>query len=1040
MKSLLSYKIIFLSLLLYSTSIFSQEHTAISEIINKIHALEKEKDPKCYATANRLEDFMYGTPLDEAARNLKIEIQKEIIYFLRRKASAEAKKEGYNRIETKHLKPIINALSNYKINPQGDYDYELKTGTITVLKLDYNQYASVSYGYRSLLSVEQDLLLFTSNSLLPFNTEAMELVNHHVNLMTLVTLKIADSKSREKNVQSITKELLSDSWIDVLTDSKKPEDRVSFEYLKSSKPVSTNKTNNNLVVKEIIKQKLSSYKAYNALNASVFLRNIQVYFAKQKWPTETMKSDKLRQYYMESLIQFTAALIEASNQNSTNLIRLENVQKALFQFQPLAINTFEDVTFFPNSEEHQVTIESYDLDAFRDSGFHWNILDYTLNDIKDKEIKNIDPNAAELIVEGIAQMGVLVLRLAGEYSIKQQKPHLDIQDLLQGFSIIQKAIDTYNFNKTEQQTTKIQSSKSDNNSTSLFKIANKKTNINFTHKSSDWLSRHIRSYTVSNSENTIKLAIPPAFGGSGVACEDLNNDGLIDILLLGGFGNKLFLNSESGIFNDITQESNINTWDTVLNSFGEPRQPIIADFNNDGLQDIFITYVNMPHRMHKNNGDLNFIDVTATANLGGEKAVAGPATAFDYDNDGLLDIYIGYFGNYVDGKLPTLSRNNQNGMPNKLFKNLGDFKFVEVDFTNDHASNKGWTQAVGHADINQDGLQDLIVGNDFGVNQYYYNTPSGLFKEVSKQLKTDKPSYTMNIGITDLNGDLFPDFYISNIVVMQKDEKYVSPNSNTTMKFDRDKMTRIRTLEANDLFISDVKDGTLKSFSLSTNIGRGYSATGWSWDADFFDFDNDGDEDLYCLNGMNDFSVYSIENPFYYNDNAQSSAVTYAKSNREKNVFFVNNNGVLINEAETLGVDLNSNARSASYLDYDNDGDLDIIINNYHDEATLLENETSKSNRWIKIKLVGKPDVNINRDAIGSSLVLNSDTHKNIWREIHSTTGYLSVHPKIQHFGLGTDLSVNITVKWSNGDVFTLKNVDTNHSYQITYPDLLLKI
>ncbi|WAC02094.1 hypothetical protein N7U66_20305 [Lacinutrix neustonica] len=112
---------------------------------------------------------------------------------------------------------------------------------------------------------------------------------------------------------------------------------------------------------------------------------------------------------------------------------------------------------------------------------------------------------------------------------------------------------------------------------------------------------------------------------------------------------------------------------------------------------------------------------------------------------------------------------------------------------------------------------------------------------------------------------------------------------------------------------------------------------------------------MYCLNGMNDFSVYSIENPFYYNDKEQSNSITYAKSNREKNVFFVNNNGLLTNEAQALGADLDSNARSASYLDYDNDGDLDIIINNYHDQATLLENETSKSNRWIKIKLVGNP-------------------------------------------------------------------------------------
>ena len=142
-------------------------------------------------------------------------------------------------------------------------------------------------------------------------------------------------------------------------------------------------------------------------------------------------------------------------------------------------------------------------------------------------------------------------------------------------------------------------------------------------------------------------------------------------------------------------------------------------------------------------------------------------------------------------------------------------------------------------------------------------------------------------------------------------------------------------------------------------------------------------------------------------------------------VFFVNNNGVLTNEAEPLGIDLNSNVIIESYLNYDNDGDLDIIVNNYQDDATLLENETSANNNWIKIKLIGSPEAQINRDAIGSSLILKSENHKNMWREIHSTTGYLSVHSKIQHFGLGNDIKVNITVKWSNGEVFILKSIDT---------------
>ncbi|MDH7447522.1 CRTAC1 family protein [Aquimarina sp. 2201CG14-23] len=1034
---------IFLIPLFLPSFLSSQENSGIAYIIKQIEELEKDKDPKCYATANRLEDFMYGTPLSEDARNFKIEIQKALILYLRKNGSKQAIKESSKTIKPKHLTPVIDAISSFGKNKEGDFLYQFGKGYIPIAKRDFEQYSSVSYVYRSLLSVEQDFLFFSSSDILPFDQQVIPLINDYINLVTLITLKIADNSARKQNQQQISKGLIKNSWIAVLKQSKKQEEAASFAYPKLDSSISQN-SNDNLIVKEIIQQKLASYQKYNQVNTSVFLRNIQVYFARQKWPTDSIESSKLKNYYLESLIQFSKALIIKSHEyavkNEKSLIRVANVQSALNEFLPSYTNTFEDVTFFPNNSDKKVTLESYDLDSYRDSGFHWNILKYALEDENENNIKSLDPNAAELTVEGIAQMGVLVLRLAGEHSHQQQKKVLEIDDITEGFKKIQKLIDSYASYAPFTENTSIVSTSHSGN-TSGFEQVNNKTAIHFEHKSSDWLNRLIRSYTTSQQEKSIKLSIPPAFGGSGVACEDINNDGLIDVLLLGGFGNKLFLNSPNGnFFTDITDVSNINNWNNDLNSYGEPRQPIIADFNNDGTQDIFITYVNDIHKLYKNKGDTQFEDVSVTANLGGKNAVAGPATAIDYNNDGLLDIFIGYFGNYIEGTLPTLSRDNQNGMPNKLFKNLGNFKFEEVVFTDAINSNSGWTQALGHTDINQDGLQDIIVGNDFGVNKYYLNTKEGIFTEASKKLGTDKPSYTMNVGITDLNRDLYPDLYISNIVVMQKDEKYVNPNADTEMKFDPKKMANIRTVEANDLFLSKTENNTLKTYQLSTNVGRGYSATGWSWDADFFDYDNDGDEDLYCLNGMNDFSVYSSENPFYFERKEQSKTITYAKSSREKNVFFVNEGGELLNKATELGVDIHSNARSAAYFDYDNDGDLDIIINNYHDKVNMLENKTSTLNNWIKIKLIGDPTAQINKDAIGSSMVLNSKSHKNIWREVHSTIGYLSVHPKIQHFGLGNDTKASIEVRWSNGEVYTLKNLQANTSYKIAYPDILIAL
>ena len=254
------------------------------------------------------------------------------------------------------------------------------------------------------------------------------------------------------------------------------------------------------------------------------------------------------------------------------------------------------------------------------------------------------------------------------------------------------------------------------------------------------------------------------------------------------------------------------------------------------------------------------------------------------------------------------------------------------------------------------------------------------------------------------------------------------------MNFELEKMQNIRTVEANDLFISNLDNGKMQNYEKSSQVGRGYSSTGWSWDADFFDFDNDGDEDLYCLNGMNDFRVYGAENPYYNSPEGEDINVLFAQSNREKNNFFVNEGGQLNDMSSIIGGDLVRNSRSAAYLDHDRDGDLDIIVNNYHDESVFLENTISNDNNWIKIKLIGSAEDQVNRDAIGCNMILKLDKSKReIWREVQSTTGYLSVHPKMQHFGLGKEKTVDLIVKWTNGTIHEFDNLKANRSYTIDY-------
>ena len=412
--------------------------------------------------------------------------------------------------------------------------------------------------------------------------------------------------------------------------------------------------------------------------------------------------------------------------------------------------------------------------------------------------------------------------------------------------------------------------------------------IDVEHRSSDWLNRQLRTCLPGSAPGVGNITIPPAFGGSGVAAADVNGDDLPDVLILSGRGNRLYLNDGRGGFVDVTVAAGLDWRRPDDHQPGEPRQPIIADLDNDGLQDILITYVNDAHRIYRNVGDARFVDVTDRANLGGAGLVGGSATVFDFDRGGLLDVYITYFGDYVGGVLPTLRRRNVNGLPNRLFRNTGNFVFEDVT-EGSGVDNRGWAQAVSHTDLDGDGWQDLIVGNDFGINAYYRNRGDGTFESVASTLGTDKPSYTMNIGIADLNDDGAPDFYISNIVTMNKDETYVLPTEDTVMRFDPDNLATLRVIEANDLFLSGSAPDGGPRYTPSGRVGRGYSSTGWSWDADFFDADNDGDDDLYVLNGMNEFAVYSSENPYYTDplDNAQWQ-VYIPVAEKESNVFFIN--------------------------------------------------------------------------------------------------------------------------------------------------------
>ena len=980
-------------------------------IIEEIGELEGVRDPKCYATANRLEDFIYGTPLEAEARFEKIALQKAWIRGVWTKAS----EGGVKEIGAEALRPVLQAALPYTQMPDGSY---VVGGTVITAR-DKRQYGSVAYALRAILAVQQDALT-EGAALAPLSADAVELFKEAIDLTTLAALQRADQSARKANHDRIQPAVLRSAWKAVAGENAGRA---------SARPVGPKPDARFATIKAIVAEKLAAFEKYNQLSMPVFLRNLQVYMARHLWPSDPAEGQAFRDQFNATMVAWmNDVLLEAekhAKKKGHALIRVDDVHDALQVYQPHEANQYEDITYFPRLPKNErITIEAYDLDSFRDPGLHWLYLSEAINHPQYKGTLEPDPFAAELLTEGAAQEGVLILRVAGFIASEEGKERLALAHLGKSVQRIQSLLDKHAAApKTAKSAAKIASAPAAGKTKgAFFTNVTEASGIAYDHRLSDWLARFIRGYTVVEN-GAVRLAVPPAFGGSGAAAEDIDNDGDVDVLLLGGAGNALYLNDGKGKFTDVTEAAGI-AWKRTDGTYGEARQPIVADFDNDGLQDILITYVDDAHRLYRNVGNAKFEDVTARTNLGGKGLIGGPATAFDYDRDGLLDVFIGYFGNYLTGDLPTLSRRNDNALPDKLFRNKGNFEFEDVS-AGSGVENLGWAQSVGHLDFDGDGWEDLLVGNDFGTNGWYRNLGNGKFEDVSAKLGTDKPSYTMNVGITDLNRDGKPDVYISNIVTMDKDEKYILPDTQTKMKFNPAKMANMRVVEANDLWVSSGA-----AYEQSRAVGRGMQSTGWAWDADFFDYDNDGDDDLYVVNGMNEYSVYSSVNPYLTDAAGKPSTAVLPVAAKEVPVFFVNTNGMLQEQTAQSGADPAGNARSVAYFDADADGDLDMVVNNFNTPAIVYRNNAA-GNHWLKLRLVGDPAKKVTRDAIGAKITIDTPSQKGMWREVFSTIGYLSVHPKEQHVGLGRDTTADVTITWPNGERETLRGLRADRSYRV---------
>ncbi|MBW2316713.1 MAG: CRTAC1 family protein [Deltaproteobacteria bacterium] len=1010
-------------------------------IQSAIEQLESERDAKCHSTASRFEDFLFGTPLSAQARFAHEEAKKRAALRLWSAASRSASEAGDATIGARHVHGEAARIATPTQQDDGRVRLALAGGSVVEFEgRRVEQYASIAYSLRAVLAAEQDRLLWGGDPFQPLSREGLDALVGTLDLLSLAALELADRDARTRNEFELTERGLVSAWALVapMPEGSGPEGsgpegsgESDGRALPALPPDPASVHAQSLALLErIVAGKLSAYQRYNEFEEQeahkLLVFNINRFYARQ--PLSRYRTD--RRIFIEALRRQLAAFAgelllaadERARASGHRLIRAADAQGATQQLLPQRIDEFEDVHVYPNlPADERVTLEAFDCDSLRDFGLHWRALLRAARALPaDRRLP--DPVAAEILAEAVSQYAVLLLRLAGEIAaqgveaVRLHRDHLAPA----AARVADRARRHHAARPSEPSPGVIVSAPSapaKPEGGHFFSDVTAAAGVDFTHRSSRWLGEFRHRL----------LKTPPTFSGGGVAAEDVDGDGDVDLLFVGGGGNALYLNDGSGRFTDVTERAAL---DAVRpdGTASEPRSPLLVDFDNDGRPDVLITYVNDAHRLYRNLGDARFEDVTAAAGLGGEGLVGGPATVFDFDGDGLLDIYVVYFGDYLHGAMPTLDRDNRNALPNRLFRNLGNFRFADVS-EGSGADGTGWAQAVSHTDFDRDGRQDLIVANDYGRNAFLRNLGGGRFENVAPALGVTKAFHSMNVGIADLNDDGHPDVYISNLATLVKDDKYTFPDGNTPLHFDLRAMAGMLVKESNVLYLSRLEEGRLVGYAPSRDIDRGATSTGWAWDAEFLDFDHDGDDDLYVVNGTNDFNTFSMVYRRFHDDGTSSEHVLDHR--RESNVFFRNEGGRLVNVSSESGADFAANSRSTAYLDLEGDGDLDIAVNNFHGKATILRNDAVKRGGWLKLRLVGDTAQGTSRDAIGARITVITGDGSRRHREVQGGSGYLSFNPTQQHVGVAGFATADALITWPNGDVQSVAGLAANAAYEV---------
>jgi enediyne biosynthesis protein E4 len=528
------------------------------------------------------------------------------------------------------------------------------------------------------------------------------------------------------------------------------------------------------------------------------------------------------------------------------------------------------------------------------------------------------------------------------------------------------------------------------------------------------------------------------YNGGGVTIGDINNDGRPDIYFSSNQGsNKLYLNKGNLQFEDITEKAGVKgegNWKTGIT---------MADVNSDGYLDIYLCGVGNYksydgfNQLFINNGDLTFTEQAKSFGLD-FKGFSTQATFFDYDLDGDLDMYLLNHSVHTQSSFGKItSRNKRDSLAgDRLYHNqrLETGKAFFKNVTKESgilSSSLGYGLGLGISDMNRDGYPDIYVSNDFNESDYLYiNQRNGTFSLQSNSL-SHTSRFSMGNDLADFNNDLWPDVFTCDM--LPRDESVIKTSAGEDsyevyqfkLKYGFGKQVSRNTLQLNR--------GTFDSGRLllkDVAMAAGVEATDWSWSPLLADFDGDGRKDIFITNGIvkrpNDLDYIN----FISNDSMQRSmdksvlpAIQKMPSGKISNFIF-KNKGDLTFEDKTneWGINIPSFSNGSAYGDLDNDGDLDLVVNNIDTVAFIYRNN-SKAN-LLTVQLKGDT-LSKNQMAIGSKVIVYSNGSSQL-QELFPTRGWCSSSDFKLVFGLGESKRYDsVKVVWPDGYYTTVRNQES---------------